>query len=151
MFLRNKWSLAALVMLCWAILGSFTTGYYCYQYNNLKTRIQGTFIIMNIGIDYGNNTRVWFNDTQALSGMSLFEITTHVMNVTYSANPTLGVSIESINGVENAYPYWWMWWKRDGTDWLFGEVGADSYIVTDGETILWYYEDITTWPPPKPS
>jgi len=137
-------------MLCWAILASFTAGYYYYQYNNLNARVQRTFITVNLGIDYGNNTRFWFNNTQALGGMSLFDITRHIMNVTYSANPTFGVSVESINGLKNSFSRYWIWWKMGDTGWSMGEVGVDSYVVTNGEILLWYYEDITTWPPLKP-
>jgi hypothetical protein len=151
LFLRDKWSLTALVILCWALIASLTTGYYYYQYNNLNSRLQGAFITVNLGLDYGNNTRVWFNKTQALSGMSLFDITTHLTNATYSADTVFGASIESINGVENSYPFWWMWWRWNSTGWLFGEVGIDNYIVSNGETILWYYEVISLWPPPKPN
>jgi len=40
-FLKNKWALAAMGILCWAIAASLVSGYYYYQYNDLVTRLEG--------------------------------------------------------------------------------------------------------------
>ncbi len=115
----------------------------------MMSRVEGTLITVNLGIDYGNNTRVWLNNTDVLIGMTLFDVTKQLTDLNYTVSQ-YGVFVNSINGVENAYPYYWMWWIWDGAEWILGEVGADSYTLKDGDTILWYYQDVSTWPPSKP-
>lgn len=154
--LSNRWSLAALVVLCWALIASSVAGYYYMMYSQLEesykkvvSRVEGTLITVNLGIDYGNGTRVWFNGTDILIGMTLFDVTKKLTNLSYSVTAQ-GVFVNSINGVENAYPYYWMWWSWNGSEWSLGEVGADSYTLKDGDILLWYYQDISYWPPSKP-
>jgi hypothetical protein len=140
-FLTNKWAIISIVILCWAAIASFAAGYYAYQYTDLSKKVTGTIATVNIGIDYGNSTRTWYNNTAFLIGMSLFDITRHIANVTHEVHPTLGIWIEAINDVKNApdYSRYWVWWKWNGTSWEVGELGAGSYIIGNGEIILWYY------------
>ena len=106
-------------------------------------------VVVNIGFKYGEKV-VWYNDTKAPAGSTLFDITKQVADVEYKEYP-YGVFIESINGVKNSGSYYWMWWMWDDKmGWTLGPVGADRYVVRTGETYLWYYEDTSNYPPPKP-
>ena len=63
----------------------------------------------------------------------------------------MGVLVESINGVKNEDPFYWMWWIwTDWGGWQEGPVAADKYVVSDKEVLLWYYEDTSQSPLPKP-
>lgn len=153
-FLRNKWALTALVILCWAIVASFTTGYFYYQYTSMLEKTRGLTIHVNLGINYGNGKpTLWFNGTEVKMGETLLNVTMHVATVNYSVYPGMGCFVNSINNVSNNkssshYWMWWMWTKWGG--WVEGPVAADKYVVGDGETLFWYYEDVSVKPLPKP-
>lgn len=153
-FLKNKWFLISLVLLCWAISTSFMTGYYCFQYNDLLAKIKKVIISANLGIDYGNGSEVvWFNGTKINAGATLLDFTKLVIgehSVNYTASP-LGASIRAINNVSNSYPKWWMWWRWSSFGWSFGYTACDRYVIGENETLLWYYQDVSTYPPSPPS
>jgi hypothetical protein len=146
-FLKNKWALAAVSILCWAIIASSASGYYYYQYTDLVTRIGETQVPINLGVDYANGTRHWFNGT---NGLTLYDAMMGAdWNVEGTSYGVMGLYVSSINDVtesmeENKYWSWWMW-----TDfgWSHGVSASDKYIVSSGETIIWYYSsaDPTTF------
>jgi len=151
-FLQNKWALAALVIFCWASATSFTAGYYYYHYNDLLAKVSGITIHVNLGINYGDNTPTqWFNGTEAKMGMTLLNVTMLVANVNYTPYAGLGAFLESINNKNNSYPHYWMWWMwTSWGGWIEGPIACDKYVVGDGETLFWYYEDTSISPLPKP-
>lgn len=152
-FLRNKWALAALVILCWAIITSFTTGYYYFRYNELLEKTRGVIIHVNLGINYGDGIpTVWFNGTETKMGATLLNVTMLVATLNYTFYPSLGGSlVNSIDNVANSDTYYWMWWMwTTWGGWIEGPVAADKYVVGDGETLFWYYEDTSVSPLPKP-
>lgn len=53
-FLRNKWVLIALVILCWAVVASFLTGYYFYQYADLSEKLKRLPFHVSVSINHGN-------------------------------------------------------------------------------------------------
>ncbi|HEY4674583.1 MAG TPA: hypothetical protein VIH48_00860 [Candidatus Bathyarchaeia archaeon] len=148
-FLKNKWAMLSMLVLLWAMVASLTAGYYWFQYNDTFNRIGGVSISVNVGIDYGNQTRTWNNSTKALTGMTLFKVTKDVANITYGTSVGFGAYVESINGLGSSGAYGWVWWKWDeGLNWTMISISADAYAVADNETFLWYYA--SGWPPPPP-
>jgi hypothetical protein len=159
--LKNKWLIATVIVLCWALSTTFTAGYYWLQYTDFKNRVGGDPITVNIGIDYGNSsnanektsvshTIIWSNNTKALTGMSLFKVTESMANVTYDNSAEYGVYIESINNVTATGDYGWVWWLWNGQGWTLGPISSSAYAVSQGQTFMWYYESGQTWPPPPP-
>jgi len=151
-FLQNKWAMATLVVICWAIAATFTAGYYYYQYSDMLEKTRGTIIHVNLGINYGNGTpTLWFNGTEVKMGATLLDVTMLVSKVDYTVYPGMGALVNSINGVANSDPYYWMWWTwTTWGGWVEGPVAADRYVVEDGETLVWYYEDTSISPLPTP-
>jgi len=151
-FPRNKWAIATLVILCLAISTSFTAAYYYLAYQELLRGSRGTTIQVNLGINYGTSkVTVWFNGTKARKGNTLLDVTKAVATVDGTEYPGAGTFVNSVNGVKNAHPRYWMWWmwtKREG--WVLGPVASDRYVAEDGETLIWYYEDTSISPLPKP-
>jgi len=149
-FLRNKWILIALLTLCWAIATSFLAGYYYLQYNDLSAKVRGVIISASLGIDYGNGSGIiWHNETRMNAGSTLLNLTKLVAHVNYTKSLS-GASIDAIDGVSNSYPSWWMWWSSSTNGWVLGSVACDRYVVGENETLLWYFQDITTYPPTPP-
>jgi len=152
-FLKNKLVLAALAILCWAIIASSAFGYYYYRYTDLTARIGGAPVLINLGIDYANGTRQWFNGT---IGATLYDAMIRAgWNVETKSFGVMGLYVTSINGVEESAEKskYWGWWTWTEYGWSHGGSACDKYIVGTGESILWYYSycDPETWqmtPPP---
>lgn len=138
-FLKNKWALAAMGILCWAIAASLVSGYYYYQYNDLVTRLEGAKATINLGVDYGNGTRVWYNGTK---GLTLYDAMLNAgWNIDGKSYGVMGMYIKAINGLEesNSNFRYWGWWSWTDFGWAHGGSACDKYVVSPGETILWYY------------
>ena len=145
-FLKNRWKVAALFIICWALIASLLAGYYWLQYNDIQSRIGGILIYVNVGVDYGNKTRVFYNNTKALTGETLFGVTKRVVDVGYQAS-SFGIYVTSINSKNASGPSGWTYWIWNNTarpPWSAVMEGADAYKVTNEETFLWYYE---AWDP----
>lgn len=150
-----------MVILCWALLASFIAGYYWFEYTDFTNRVGGIPITVNIGVNYGNLTTTqgnntlpfatkWNNDTQALTGMTLFKATEDVANLTYDTMAGYGVYVKSINGTAETGTYGWVWWLWSSQGWTLGPISSGAYAISQGETFMWYYESGQTWPPPSP-
>jgi len=142
MLLKNRWALATLTVLCWAIAASLLSGYYYYQYSDLTARIGKSGLTaagINLGIDYGNGTRVWYNGTK---GITLYEAMVNAgWEIESQSYGAMGLYIKSINGVEEspANMRYWGWWSWTDFGWYHGQAACDKYVVSPGEIILWYY------------
>jgi hypothetical protein len=137
--LRNRWALAAICILCWAIAASLLLGYYYYQYTDLTSRLGRSKAIINLGIDYGNGTRVWFNETQ---GLTLYDAMLEAgWSVDAEPYGATGLYVKAINGVEQSIEQsrYWTWWMWTNLGWAHGGSACDKYVVSNSETILWYY------------
>lgn len=151
MVLKNKWALASIGLLCWAIAASLLSAYYYYQYTDLATRVGE--VPINLGIDYGNGTRVWYNGTLA---RTIYDAMRKAgWNIKSTDYGPMGIYINAINGVEESpsdYRYWG-WWSWTAYGWSHGGTACNKYVVSSGEIILWHYSkvDPTTFeysPPP---
>jgi hypothetical protein len=133
----------------WALTASFLAGYYWLQHTDIRNRIGGAMIYVNVGIDFGNNTRIWHNDTKAITGATLFDVTKQVANVTYDVNPMFGTEIVSIDGVNKQGSFGWTYWIWNSTSqpWSILWENADNYLVANKETFMWYYQSGFNPPP----
>ena len=147
--MKNKWAIAALVLVIWALGASFVAGYYWLQYDNLSQQTSGLRVTVNIGVDYGNGTRTYYNDTSAWTGEAVLVVTERVATVE-TASSSIGNYVTGINGLMASGDYGWTYWpwNSTGNSWEFAPVGADAYqIVVNGSTFLWYYQNAFNPPP----
>jgi hypothetical protein len=137
-----------MAVLCWALLASLGAGFYYYQYKDLRSRIAGKLEYVDVGVDYGNSTQTWYNNTETLSGMTLFDVTKHITNMTYTIG-ALGTKITAINNVSGQGNYGWTYWIWNSTSntWSIVFEGADEYIIVGGEIFMWYYTNNFNPPP----
>jgi len=116
-------------------------------------RVLGGEIKVKILIDYGNGSKVWYNDTTINNGDNLFKAMMKVLKVTYTTYQ-YGVFIESINNVHNdpSKNMYWMWWRWDSEKkiWVLGSMSCDKYIPVNGEVFAWKYSNVMEWPPKPP-
>lgn len=138
--LGNKWRLVALGFLCWALLATVTAAYYYSQYDTIFTRYSELRrpIAVNVLLDYGNGTRIWFNQTSVSSGATAYDALAKVASVKVKWYGD-SVFVTAINNVEMSGSYYWA-----GFVWGFGQwnaftVAFNKYLLSPGESILFYY------------
>jgi hypothetical protein len=139
-----------MLVVVWALLASFLAGYYYLQYSDVSNRVGGVLIYVNIGVDYGNGSRAFSNDTKTVTGATLFDVTKQAFNVTYQVG-VYGTEVTSIDGVTKvAGEVGWTYWVRNSTDssWAIVWDNADNYRVASGETFMWYFQRGSEFKPP---
>lgn len=140
--------LLLVVFLAWSICSTTLTVYYYTEYLRLLSlvkRFPVNTIAVNIGIDYGNGTVVWFNNTLLPLKSSVFSALLSIANVKYRFG-TYGVYIVSINDVKekiisNREGFSWVWYLYNSTTGklILGPVAADKYYLNEGDIIVWKY------------
>ncbi len=144
-------------VIVWAILGTFVGAYYYVQYityrneyNYLTDQLDAISIKANIVINYGNGTKVWYNNTVLPLGSTAFiaiNITVNTVEYTdYGGD--LGILVTSINGVANDGPYGWFYcyWNHEEFEWKFPDHSSSRHILHDGDVVAFTYDSY----PPKP-
>jgi hypothetical protein len=143
----NIWTIASIIFLIWAVAASAVAANYYQTSQNQATTIQSlqsivstTTMQVNIGIDYGNGTLTWYNNTYVPIGVNVLNATYLVANVTttpFSGEPFL----TGINGVQQdpqANNYW-LYSVWDNGTYFSPLIGADRQIMGNGGIALWNY------------
>lgn len=157
-----------ILFLLWSIMSTISLAYYYNQYLSLSRqynelygdykelveqynslveenrKLNASLIYVNMLIDYGNGTYKWFNNTILTRNTTLFQATVKICLVEYKVYP-FGVYITSINGLREKKTasggYFWIWyyWNTTSNKWEMGSVGADRYILSNKDIIMWKY------------
>jgi hypothetical protein len=133
-------------LLCTTILTSSYSVFLRNQYIEIKNENQKILRELDnftshvdILIDYGNGTIIWFNKTRIIPGESLLNITQDIADVDYTESE-FGAFINSINGVEGTSNNFWIWYYyEDG--WNMGLIGAGKKYLHEGDIVSWKYTD----------
>lgn len=143
-----KWPWVAAIALCWALVSTSLAVFYFAQsreYSALLREYEGVTMRVNLLIDYGNGTKVWYNGTLVPLGCNLLNATRRVAKIesTYWEE-FKAIFVDAINGVFNNATHNWFWdyWDPGQSKWVHGPVGADLYLLRPREVVRWYY---TTW------
>lgn len=141
------WKWLTAIFLCTTIGVGGLSLYYHNQledvtrnYENLLIEIKELTILVDVRLDYGNETIIWFNDTRLPIGASLFNATEMIAQIEFSETD-LGVFISSIDGVGGDDGMFWVWDYYDSSlgEWVYGPVGSDKWILHDGDRVSWKY------------
>ncbi len=153
----ERWIAVSVLLMIWAVSASMLAIYYRSEITTLNQRLSATvggeseYVTVNLGIGVQGGDVTWYNGTRVKRGSTLLDVTSQVADVNYTVYPGMGAFVQSINGVANSDPYYWMWWTwTDWGGWQEGPVAADRYVVADGETLFWYFEDASQSPLPTP-
>ena len=133
-----------------AVIGVLVTGGAVGVVHGIMAQ-QEANVVVNIGINYGNGTIEWHNDTTVPSGEFLLNATMRVATVEFTNYPGFsgpglpGAFVTGINGVRQnpaANLYWTYWVYEPQTQkYEMKLVGAGSYPLTSDQTIQWYYQN----------
>jgi len=170
---KRAFTYVVLGVLVWAILGTIVASYYFLQYDSyqreykalidllgsdiegMSNLLEGISLEANILLSYGNETKVWYNNTVLPLGSTAF---TAIYYLAESINYTdyggeLGILVTSINGVADNSTHGWLYWQWDPqySMWMFPQYSSAKYILHKGEVIAFTYSSYMQWPPPAPT
>jgi len=144
--------LLVLVLLLWAVAATSAASLLYVENGGLKReleareRLLGNLVLVSVGIDYGNGTVVWYNETLLPRGATPLSALVAVAVVEYKVS-SMGAYVTSVNGVEEkilskSEGYSWLWYilDRERGQLVLGPVAADRYKLVSGDVILWRYE-----------
>jgi len=141
----ERYKVISLILLIWAVLASALAATFY-----MKARAgEAGLITVSIGFKVKDGPIEWHNSTVVEAGSTLLDLTCTVANVNYTTYPGMGAFVNCIGDLCSEHPYYWMWWYWTG-DWYEGPVAADRYMLCDGDIVVWYYEDTSVSPLPKP-
>jgi len=116
------------------------------QNDYLRIRLGSVSETVNVGIDFGNGTRLWYNDTYVPVGSSVFNATYistggRLTTQVYSFGNVSEVFVTGILGVSGNSSSFWLWFYFDNSthQWIEAQVGARAFLVAQGGTYLWNY------------
>ncbi len=141
---EQTYKLAAAALLCTTILA----GVLAFQYNGqlqaveheyelLLEELEDNTAVISIKVDFGDDTVTWFNDTRVPLGTNFLNATGMVSELELQSSEW-GVFVTSIDGVGGDSDSFWLWDYYD-EGWQMGPVGADKWIVHDGDILSWTY------------
>ncbi len=94
-------------------------------------------------IDFGNGTRLWYNDTMVQPGWDMYVETVVLSHGDLQAQwyPEFQEHlVSSIDGVPNSPTMSWFLWTYNATaSWQASQVGADLLPVYNGSVLAWTY------------
>ena len=141
------WKWLTAVFICTTIgVGGLSIYYYnqleefTNNYETMLIEIEELTILVDIQLDYGNETIVWFNSTRLPVGASLFNATEKIAKIEFSETD-FGIFILSINDVGGDDGKFWLWnyYYSSLGEWVFGPVGSDNWILHNGDQVSWKY------------
>ncbi|RLG46557.1 MAG: hypothetical protein DRO06_04230, partial [Thermoproteota archaeon] len=103
---------------------------------------RGGLVKVNVLIDYGNGTRVWYNGTVLERGSTVLDALLAVADVEFEVG-AYGAYVTSINGGREVRfdggGRSWMWYLYSEGGWVLGPTAADRYHLTHDSCIKWAY------------
>jgi hypothetical protein len=142
------------------ILASAYAGYYYLQYQqtnqsyqNVLHYVKGITYYSNVLFEFGNGTKLWFNNTRVPIGWNVYNVTLYLThgNINATYYPKYGEHfVTGIEGVQNtASKFWFLWTYNSTSSWQIAQVGADQLTIYNGSTYAWTFcgENPATYAP----
>lgn len=152
---NSRTLISVIVVLLAALLVSSTfAGYYLLKYEQaqddsnlylteLKSASSSTPITMNLMLDFGNGTHIWYNGTVVQPGWNVYLATVDVTkgNMNSTWYPSYGEHIvTAIDGVVDAQnESWFIWSYNSSSSWQVAQTGADLLPASAGSVYAWSY------------
>ncbi|MBT6603510.1 DUF4430 domain-containing protein [Candidatus Bathyarchaeota archaeon] len=141
---EQTYKLAAAALLCTTILAGVLAIQYNgqlqsveHEYELLLEELEDNTVVISIRVNFGDETVTWFNDTRVPLGTNFLNATGMISEIELQSSEW-GVFLNSIDGVGGEPNSFWLWDYYD-EGWQTGPVGADQWIVHDGDILSWTY------------
>lgn len=174
LFRNRKVVIGLLIVVSMVILASEVGGYYFFQNTYLKRSsaqnggnssrtgpaTNPNTISVSTLINYGNSTRIWYNESDVTTGSSFYDLTFKIArgNVAAIYYSSLNAHfITGINGVtsdgsgSNCNYCWgiWIYCTKD-IAWMYSILGADLIKLRNDDVLAWYIQNVSQNLPPEP-
>lgn len=108
---------------------------------------------VNVLLNYGNGTSVWYNNTSVPSNSNFYNVTTLVTNGNFGAVffASFGSHfVYAIKGVgcpaSNIFcDEAWGFWTLNGICWDLPSLGVDQILVSQAKTVAWFLNPVATF------
>jgi hypothetical protein len=101
---------------------------------------QANLLTDDVLIDFGNGSRIWFNQTAFQPGWNLYVQTVVITKGNVSALwfPEYGSHlVGAIEGGRSIGNHYWFVWTYTAGAWALSNVGADNLAVSNGSVFAW--------------
>lgn len=140
------------LLLAFALVVSSVAVMYYYDYNNAESENQtyanqlkqlNVKYLSSVLIDYGNGTKMWYNNTKVDPSWNLYVatqvITAGRVNATFYPQYNAHF-VTAIYDVANTKSEYWLLWTYNSTaSWQMAQVGADQLKMYNGSVYAWTY------------
>lgn len=145
------------------ILSSSLAGYYFYQfslvseaYSSTLESLDGLSYEIDLIINFGNGSKSYFNQTIIPIGFNMYNATLFATDGRVDATyfPEFDAHfVNSIMGLGGDEGFGWSAWAFDERvgEWRGLDVGADLFILKDGQSIAWFYQSFNNFGQSKPN
>ena len=152
---NGVWKIATVILSAALVLSLYGALYYYGQFasvsfekDELRRELNDVSVKVDIAVDFGNETRIWYNNTVVQLGCSVFNATFLALkgNLAYQVyhSPTLsGIFVTAIHGVASSSSAYWLWYIFDAQkrNWTEPAVGADQLFVINDGIYSWVYTE----------
>ena len=145
MVMRSK--IVLFLLITWALSATFISLYLYGVALDLRMKYSNEIIFVNIGINYGNGTLVWYNDTRVIKGTTVFQALLFVAERVNASTGVSGIYVKGINGVNEYDSVAWLyaiygrevptWQKVDG--WRYPSVSSDKVVLENNDVVVWVF------------
>jgi len=131
------------------LITSSTSIYYYYEYNkisetnkNLLQSVEGLYIKIDLLINFGNGTILYFNQTTIPIIFSMYDstllITNNSVDSTYYEEFD-AYFVNSIFDIKGNSTHGWYAWEFKNNKWIVSDKGSNNIQLTSGDIIAWYF------------
>ncbi len=155
--MQRKTKIVIALLLIWSLTASFLAIQFYTAYNQLRESHYEKIITVTMGINYGNGTLVWYNDTEVISGCNVYLLLLLLADSVNASVGAFGVYVSGINNVNEYDSVFWLYavYKRNVSvfarvdDWIYPAVSCDDLTLVDGDIIVWVFFNINKFPYPN--
>jgi hypothetical protein len=155
----NRWIYVAAVFAVLSIIFASISFYFYIQAQYYNAQYQKLAYLLNqkkykisvsMGIQFPNNTLLWFNDTSVNVNTTLWQYMQQKLDgkiayQNYTSFGACGIFVTGIMGLSNNKTWYWLvfYYLKGAKSWSVLPVGVSCYILQDGDIILWKYTNQT--------
>ena len=140
-------------IILFSIIGFFAYENQLNNYSNNKNSVNEA-IQINFIINFGNGTVLYYNNTVVSNNASMLEITKNMVNEQMDIQYYKEFDAYLVNGilgVKGNNEFSWTAWSFSCCEWDSLDVGSNLFYPKEGQTIVWYYQEVSKYGSEKPN
>ena len=146
--MKNNYSNTILLLII--MITSSATIYYYYEYKetsetnrNLLQNFEELHMDINLLINFGNGTVLYFNQTSIPIFFTMYDSTLLITNNTVDSTyyeEFDSYFVNSIFDMQGNSTHGWYAWEFKNNKWVISNNGSNNIQLSSGDTIAWYFQ-----------